>query len=82
MQSDYKRLDDENKLLKRAVTIQDNKLKQAEEVNNQLQIILNQAIQRIQQLGENNNELKVALLSKMDNSNSFDNFMQGPPDVY
>ena len=82
MQSDYKRLDDENKLLKRAVTIQDNKLKQAEEVNNQLQIILNQAIQRIQQLEENNNELKVALLSKMDNSNSFDNFMQGPPDVY
>ena len=82
LQTDYKRLDDENKLLKRGVTIQDSKLKQAEEVNSQLQIILNQAIQRIQQLEEKNNELKIALLSKMDNCHSFDNFMQGPPDVY
>jgi len=82
LQSDCKRLDDENKLLKRAVTIQDNKLKQAEVVNSQLQSVLGQAMQRIQQLEENNNELKMALLSKVDESNYFDNFMRGPPDVY
>jgi len=82
MQNDCKRLDEENKLLKRAVNIQDNKLKQADEVNNQLQVILNQAIQRIQQLEESNNELKIALLSRLDTSNSFDNFMRGPPDVF
>ena len=71
----------ENKTLKRAVTIQNNRLATATNENNQLREYMNQAARFIESLQHDNNQLRMRLRETECTSNTFI-IPQPPPDVW
>jgi chromosome segregation ATPase len=83
IQTEKSALDEENKILKRAVTIQDTRQRELQAQNQGLQEVLAQAASHVANLERANAQLRMDLLMKEDKSFSSDiDFDRRPPDVY
>jgi predicted RNase H-like nuclease (RuvC/YqgF family) len=81
IQASKRAQEEENKLLKRAVTIQDTRQRELATQNEQLQCVLAQAAQQINLLNQTNRQLK-EMVDNAYNSSGGGNFDYRPPDVY
>lgn len=82
MRMEHNQCLEENKLLKKAVAIQDGRFRELSANYDQLQNVMAMAAEHIANLEKNNRELS-AQLSNMSYSGSFGHFPPGgPPDVY
>jgi hypothetical protein len=83
IQAEKMRLEEDNRILKKAVAIQDSRQREQAQSNNQLQHLLQQAIAQINVLNQENHQLKARLSPRSVYSQTRDVFPHDPPpDVF